>query len=128
MSRHEWDKLGRLWQKLEEHAAKFSDLSMLQVLSPLPLPAGHPDIDDFDGDLADMHKLARRSLKAAETVNERHWHPGDIATHAADNNSTTIHHRMVLEHNDKGRMSPETAMLAEFLSFRDLGVRIRQWA
>lgn len=58
MSRPEWDKLGRFTAKLAEHARKFSDLSMLQVLSPIPLPAGHPDLDDFDADLADCLEYA----------------------------------------------------------------------
>ena len=65
MSRHEWDKLGRFTAKLAEHARKFSDLSMLQVLSPVPLPAGHPDLDDFDADLAETNKLARLSKASA---------------------------------------------------------------
>lgn len=56
MSRPEWAVLGRTWQKLAEHARKFSDLGVLQVL-PIATPAGHPDLDEFDSDMADMARL-----------------------------------------------------------------------
>ncbi len=127
MSRHEWDKLGRFVQKLADHAREYKDLGILQCL-PVKTPAGHPDLDDFDGDMADMRRLARFSHTEAKTVNNRNWHPGDIVTHIADNTLTpTIHRRMVEEHNDRGRMSPETAMLTDYMAFRDLGIQIRMW-
>lgn len=128
MSRPEWDKLGRFTAKLAEHARKFSDLSILQVLSPIPLPPGHPDLDDFDADIAEMTKLARLSNRSAQTVTSRDWGADAIIRHIEDSTVfTTIHRRMVQEHNDKGRTSPETALLQDFITFRDLGIRIRQW-
>ena len=128
MSRPEWDKLGRLWQKLEEHATKFQGLGVLQVL-PIKTPAGHPDLDDFDTDMADMEKLSRFAKTEAKTVLNRNWSRQDIVTHIGDNTLyASSHRRMVQEHNDKGRTSPETALLQDFMAFRDLGVQIRRWA
>lgn len=123
----DWLSAAELMRKLAEHARKFSDLGVLQVL-PVATPDGHPDLDDFDHDMADMHKLARFAKTEAKTVTNRNWSPDDIHRHLADNNIyTTIHRQMVTEHNDRGRTSPETAMLADFIAFRDIGIRIRQW-
>lgn len=58
MSRPEWVVASDVMKKLAEHARKFMDLSIIQVL-PVPTPEGHPDLDTWDADMAALARLSR---------------------------------------------------------------------
>lgn len=88
MTRHEWVWLGSILDRLSKplpkrsglpdvskHRAnlddRYGDLPMIQHL-PIPTPAGHPDLDTFDSDMAKLARLGRevwsRALNGARGI------------------------------------------------------------